>query len=343
MKPAALSFAPREWAGAFGDLGISVPVLLALSASGALDLSRALLLFGAVYVCSGLYFRIPLPVQPLKAATALVIARGLGGAALRACSLWMAAIFLLLPLTGLSEKINRAFTRTIVRGIQCGVGLLLFKAAYKLLVFAPHAAAAMPAGPGAGFPGLADIWTALWVLVIPQLPLTLGNSVAATCEVSRGYFGDGAARVEPGKISLSIGLANLVSAVFGGMPVCHGSGGVTAHHKLGARTAGATVIIGTVFIALSLALGSAGSAALLGAIPGWLLAVLLGYTGLLHTKLVFDPQSSLPVAAGMGLLGFLTSNLSYALALGLAAEAVKKVLEMRALNAEAGAGAKTAG
>lgn len=337
MKLLPISFAPREWAGAFGDLGISVPVLLALSAAGALDLGRALLLFGAVYVCAGLYFRIPLPVQPLKAATALVIARGLGGGALRACSLWIAAILIILSVTGLSEKINRVFTRTIVRGIQCGVGLLLFKAAYKLFVSVPHAAAFMPPGAGAGFPGLADIWTALWVLVIPQLPLTLGNSVAATCEVSRGYFGEGAARVEPGRISLSIGLSNLVSALFGGMPVCHGSGGVTAHHKFGARTAGATIIMGTLFILLSLALGSAGSAAALRAIPGWLLAALLAYTGLLHTKLVLDPLANLPVAVAMGLVGILTSNLSYALALGLAAEAVRKFRESRALKAGAAA------
>ncbi|MDP2864700.1 MAG: putative sulfate/molybdate transporter [Elusimicrobiota bacterium] len=334
MKAIPLSFAPREWAGAFGDLGISVPVLLALSASGALDLSRALFLFGAYYICAGLYFRIPLPVQPLKAATALVIAQGLGAAALKACSLWIAAIFIVLSCTGLSEKLNRVFTRTIVRGIQCGVGLLLFRAAYKLL-FSTQQASALPLS--SGFPGLADMWTALWVLVLPQLPLTLGNSVAATCEVSRGYFGDGAARVDPTRVSLSIGVSNLVSAVFGGLPVCHGSGGVTAHHKFGARTAGATIIMGTVFILLSLALGSAGSAAALGAIPAWLLAAMLAYTGLLHTKLLFDPLASLPVAAAMGLVGVVTNNLSYALALGLAAEAVRKLARSSAAKAGAAA------
>lgn len=324
FKPVKISFAPREWAGAAGDLGISVPVLLALSASGALDLSRALLLFGAVYISAGVYFRIPLPVQPLKAATAVVIARGLGETALRACSLWIAALFILFSVTGLSHKINRIFTRTIVRGIQCGVGLLLFSAAYKLLTAAPRAAFAPPFPSAAGFPGLADMWAALWVLVIPQLPLTLGNSVAATCEVSAKYFGEGAARVEPGRVSLSIGLSNLVSAVFGGMPVCHGSGGVTAHHKMGARTAGATIIMGTAFILLALVLSSAGSAALLGSIPPWLLAVLLAYTGFLHTKLVLDPLANLPVAVGMGLIGLVTQNLTYALAAGLAAEAAQK-------------------
>ncbi len=322
-KPIKISFALREWTGAAGDLGMSVPVLLALSAAGALDLGRALFLFGAVYVCAGLYFRVPLPVQPLKAATAVAIARGLGGEALRACSLWMAGLFILFSVTGLSNKINRIFTRTIVRGIQCGVGLLLLGAAYKILMAGPRAAWA-PFTPGQGLPGLAEMWTALWVLVIPQLPMTLGNSIAATCEVSNNYFGEGSARVEPGRISLSIGLSNLAAGLFGGLPVCHGSGGVTAHHKMGARTAGATIIIGTAFILLALALGSAGAAALLRAIPNWLLAALLAYTGVLHAKLVLDPQASLPVAVIMGFIGLATQNLTYALAFGLAAEAVRK-------------------
>jgi len=324
MAPIKISFAPREWAGAAGDLGMSVPVLLALSASGALDLGRALFLFGAVYVCAGLYFRIPLPVQPLKAATAVAIARGLGAQVLRACSLWIAVLFILFSVTRLSSTINRVFTRTIVRGIQCGVGLLLFGAAYKILTAAPRAAWAVPLSPGAGFPGLSDMWTALWVLVIPQLPMTLGNSIAATCEVSRNYFGEGAARVEPEKISLSIGLSNLAAGLLGGLPVCHGSGGVTAHHKMGARTAGATIIMGTAFMLLALALGSSGSAAILAGIPPWLLAALLAYTGLLHTRLVLDPHANLPVAAAMGLIGLATQNLTYALAFGLAAEIIKK-------------------
>ena len=319
MSRLPVSFAPREWAGAFGDLGISVPVLLALSASGSLDLGRAMLLFGAVYIGAGLYFRVPLPVQPLKAATAVVIARGLGGWALRACSLWMAAILLALSLTGLSQKLDRLFTRTIVRGIQLGLGLLLLRAAWKMMFF-KAAAAGGAVGTVIGLPPPADVWTALWVLVVPQLPLTLGNSVAATCDVCRGYFGSNAERVDAGRVSLSIGLANLFSSLLGGMPVCHGSGGVTAHHKFGARTAGSTMITGALFIALSLALGSAGSAALLRAIPGWLLGAMLAYTGLLHARLAWDREANLLVAAAMGLVGVVSNNLSYSLALGLAAE-----------------------
>lgn len=323
MSLRRISFAPREWGGAFGDLGISVPVLLALSASGALDLSRALVLMGAVYIGAGLYFRLPVPVQPLKAATALVIARGMGPQALMVCSLWMAAVLAFFSVTGLSDRINKVFTRTVVRGIQLGVGLLLLKAAWALLAAGPGAFPAA-ASASAVMPGPADLASIFWLLVLPQLPLTLGNSVAATCEVSRDYFGDGAERVVPRSVTMSVAAANLAAGLFGGMPVCHGSGGVTAHHKFGARTAGSTIILGSILILLALGLGSAGSAAVLSSIPGWLLAGMLGYTGLLHARLALDPKASLPVALVMGTVGLATSNLSYSLALGLAAEIARR-------------------
>jgi sulfate permease, SulP family len=315
-----LSFAPREWGGAFADLGVSVPVLLALAAAGAADLQRALLLFGAVYVAAGLWSRLPMPVQPLKAATAVVIARGLGGEALAACALWISGIFLLLSLTGLIERINKIFTLTIVRGVQLGTGLLLLGAAWKLLGRPPASALA----PAVGLPGLPSaemFWSALFVLVIPQLPMTLGNSVAATCAVSRDYFGPAAERVTPARVSLSIALSNLAAGLLGGLPVCHGSGGVTAHYKFGARTGGAPVIIGAAFILLALLLGREGAALLLGAIPGWVLAAMLAWTGLLHAGLAYDRRALLPVVLAMGLAGWYTKNLSYSLLIGLAAEA----------------------
>ena len=170
------------------------------------------------------------------------------------------------------------------------------------------------------------------MLVLPQLPLTLGNSVAATCDAIAGYFGPDAERVRPRPVTLSIAMSNLAAGLLGGLPVCHGSGGVTAHHKFGARTAGSTVILGAAFILLALGLGSSGAAAALAAIPGWLLAGLLAWTGLLHARIALDPEAVLPVALAMGALGLATSNLSYALALGLAAEGALRYTPLRRLQ-----------
>jgi sulfate permease, SulP family len=97
--------------------------------------------------------------------------------------------------------------------------------------------------------------TALTALVIAQIPLTFGNSVVATTDAERTYFGQGAIRVTPRRLASSIGTANIVAGLTHGLPVCHGAGGVTAHYRLGARTAGATVSAGVVYLALGLLLG----------------------------------------------------------------------------------------
>ena len=88
------------------------------------------------------------------------------------------------------------------------------------------------------------MWLALTSLVIAQLPLTFGNSVVATVDAEREYFGNAARRVTEDRMAWSIAGSNLVSGIFHGLPICHGAGGVTAHYKLGARTAGATLMVG---------------------------------------------------------------------------------------------------
>ena len=87
MQPAAarpLNAAPRlafdlqEWSGAFGDLGLLIPVVAALVIKNGFNGTSVLLVFGAAYILSALYYRLPMPVQPLKAMAALIIAQGLG-------------------------------------------------------------------------------------------------------------------------------------------------------------------------------------------------------------------------------------------------------------------------
>src|SRR5262249_2664816 len=86
--------------------------------------------------------------------------------------------------------------------------------------------------------------TAALVLVLPQLPLTFANSCLATADAARTYFGECATRVRPGRLALSLGLANLLAGAISGMPVCHGAGGLTAHRSFGARSGGAPIAMG---------------------------------------------------------------------------------------------------
>ncbi|WP_457576028.1 putative sulfate/molybdate transporter [Desulfomarina sp.] len=107
----------------------------------------------------------------------------------------------------------------------------------------------------AGLPAITDLTVALFVLVIPQLPMTIGNAIIANADLSREYFGEDSHRVTYRATTLSMAAANGLSFFLGGIPLCHGAGGLAAHYRFGARTAGSNLIIGTVFLALAVFTG----------------------------------------------------------------------------------------
>ena len=102
----------------------------------------------------------------------------------------------------------------------------------------------------------------------------------ATADAARTYFGERASRITPGRLATSLGTAGLLAGTIGGMPVCHGAGGLTAHYRFGARRAAAPALMGVVLLVLALALGG-GLAAVLAAFPLPILAGLLATAGLL--------------------------------------------------------------
>jgi hypothetical protein len=181
----------------------------------------------------------------------------------------------------------------------------------------PHLAAPDPSLPSFGFPPLAAFATAFFLLVVPQLPLTFGNAVVAVTDVAHREFGERAARVTPWRVCLSCGAGNVVSALIGGMPMCHGAGGLTAHVRLGARTAGMNLLLGGSLIAIGVLFG-AQVPAVLGLFPVWVLAAFLAYAGIRHALLVGDLRGAdLAIAVVAGLIGAWQSNLAYTAAIGL--------------------------
>jgi MFS superfamily sulfate permease-like transporter len=161
-------------------------------------------------------------------------------------------------------------------------------------------------------------WTALTLLVIPQVPLSFANSCLATADAARAYFGEAAERVRPGRLATTFGSANFLSAAISGMPVCHGAGGMTAHYAFGARTGGAPLVLGASLLVLAIGAGSS-LASLLGAFPLPVLAALLTVAGLLHIGLLRDLRGwrSWTIALVVGAVGF-ELNLTIGLAVGLA-------------------------
>ncbi len=106
-----------------------------------------------------------------------------------------------------------------------------------------------------GWPTRADFTFALFALVLPQIPMTLGNAVIAYADLSKDYFGKYSGKVTYPAACITMGLANLFSSCIGGMPLCHGAGGLAAHYRFGARTGGSNLIIGLIFMLLAVLLG----------------------------------------------------------------------------------------
>jgi hypothetical protein len=110
---------------------------------------------------------------------------------------------------------------------------------------------------GAGFrlpafhaPAWSDIVTGFVVLAIPQIPLSLGNSILATRQIASDLFPN--RPITARRIGFTYSLMNLINPFFGGIPTCHGSGGLTGHYTFGARTGGSVVIYGTMYAVLGL-------------------------------------------------------------------------------------------
>lgn len=385
LAPPKFRFNLAELSGALADLGVMLPLVLALISLNGVNASSAFVVVAFAYFLNAFAYRLPVPVQPLKALAAAALALGLTPGVITASAWWIAGIFLLLAVSGAVVWIGKLFPVPVVRGIQIGLGILLLRSAWALvtvpadgwegsLVFSGLsipwlwvatllAAAALAAGllwrpswagllvvlsgllfglmrfgapdlqlalavPSPVLPRLEDFGPAFVLLVLPQVPLSLANSVFATSDAARQYFGSAGERVSPRRLLLTMGTANLAAAALGGVPVCHGSGGLTAHYRLGARTGGALLIIGALFLALGL-LGGAGLLSLLRLIPFPALGILLAYVGVQHMLLAKDLIGfrAWTVALLVALLAWLTQNLALGFLGGVCLHAAWALLE----------------
>lgn len=317
------SFTWLEFSGSLGDLGTFLPLVLAMSITCHMDLGLILIWAGLLNVATGLLFRQPIPVQPMKAIAAVAITEGLTGGAITAAGLWMGAIMLVLALAGAVEWLARHTPGAVVRGLQVGIGaklawqgliwmgglpllggdswltvlvvgivvfwltrrklpglLLAFFAGFILLyAVQPHVFAGVHFKP----PELSlhwpqpSAWSAgLFAVAFPQLPLTLLNSVLAVCALSELYFpGRG---ISSRRMAVSVGLMNLLSVPFGGIPMCHGAGGLAAQYRFGARTGASVIMLGLLKIVVGVLFGGV-LVGLLSAYPRAILGLMLVAAG----------------------------------------------------------------
>jgi MFS superfamily sulfate permease-like transporter len=316
-----------EWAGAFGDLGTLLPFVVAYIAVVKIDPLGVLLAFGAAMIAVGVYYRTPVPVQPMKAIGAVAATQAsqaflVTPQAVFVSGLATGLIWLVLGLTGLAQKISRIVPRPIAIGIILGLGfgfmleglkmmaagwlvaglglaltLLLLAnrrvpAMFVLLVFG--AAAALLVDPGLArelvavemnfrLPQFAfgeirasDLLVGVVFLALPQVPLTFGNAILAITEENNRLFPD--RPLTERKACLSTGIMNLLGSAVGGVPMCHGAGGMAGHVRFGAQTGGAIVILG-VILCLTALFFSDSVTTLLRIFPVPVLGVVLFLTG----------------------------------------------------------------
>lgn len=321
VMPKAIRFDRNELAGAFGDLGLAIPLILAMILTNGLDPASVLIMFGLMHIVTGFAFGLPMPVQPLKAMAAIMLTTKLPKEYLFGAGLVVGVFFTLLALTRLANKLDKV-PRTVTRGIQFGLGinltlialgymqnggllgwilstvgvvviLILYNARKvppSLIVIALGVAASVIIGlpqnilngvgldaPKFFLPSMNGLLQGTLLLAIPQIPLSIGNSIIATALLTTDLFPS--RQVSARKLSLTYGLMNLVSPFFSGVPVCHGAGGLAGHYRFGGRTGGTVIIIGAIFLIIGLFFSRVVSE-VLSVFPLSLLGVLLFFTAL---------------------------------------------------------------
>lgn len=368
-----IKFNRQEFGGAFGDIGTDFPLIVALILATGLSTPGVLIVFGLMQILTGILYKIPMPVQPLKAMATLVIAQQIGGNVLLGGGLAIGVIMLILSATNLLTKISELIPKAVVRGIQLGLGLslsmlafqkyipaqgatglVLALAAFAVIVFLidnkkyPASIIALVLGifyvvifdihslhsgvlsfnlPQLTLPSLEDITKGLLLLALPQIPLSLGNSIIATKQVADDLFPD-KHTVTIKKIGLTYSLMNLIIPFFGGIPSCHGSGGMVGHFTFGGRTGGSVIIYGLFYVIIGMFFGTAFDS-IVKIFPLPILGVILVFEALSLMILVqdlIDKRRDFVIAL---LVGIIAAGISYGFIVALVLGTILYYLPLR--------------
>jgi MFS superfamily sulfate permease-like transporter len=123
-----------------------------------------------------------------------------------------------------------------------------------------------------------DFKIGFWEGAVPQLPLSVLNSVIAVCKLSSDLFPE-RAELSPARVSISVGLMNFIGCWFGAMPCCHGAGGLAGQYRFGGRSGASVVFLAIGKLALGLVFGNS-FVRILGQFPIGILGVMLLFSGI---------------------------------------------------------------
>ena len=355
MKLGPYEFNFRELAGSVGDFGTLLPLVIGYLTICHMNPTGLLVVLGVMNIVTGLFFRIPVPIQPMKVLAVVAIAAAWSPEKVYTSALVMGVVWLVMGLGGVMSRVAAYTPKSVVRGVQLALGVMLAVKGLWMMAggwllglvslgivlvasrfrHSPAALVLVVLGVGMAVfsgdvsgvgpvaftlptvtmfdPGL--IWPVLLEAGFAQIPLTATNAVIAAAGLMNDFWPE--RRVTEKELSVSMGAMNLAAPFFGGMPMCHGAGGVVSKHYFGARTGGANIIEGSFEIVLGL-LFAAGLVAVLGAFPLSVLGALLIMVGIELTKfagsLRFDMEL---LTALVVVLGAVTVNMAVGFIAGM--------------------------
>ena len=355
MRVASFEFNVRELAGSMGDFGTLLPLAIGYITVCKMDPCGLLVMMGLANIVTGLVYRLPMPIEPMKVLAVMAIAQGWTPEKVYTSAFVMGVVWLVMGVTGAMTHVARWTPRTVVRGIQLSLGALLAIEGLKLMGgswllgiisiaivllfrqnrYAPAAVVlvalgaitmafrgqlAAVAGVSFTLPPLASfsprlIWPVLRDGGLAQIPLTATNAVIATSALISRYWPE--RRVTERQLSLNMGVMNLVLPFMGGMPLCHGAGGLAGQYYFGARTGGTNIIEGAIEIALGLFL-AAGIASLFAAFPLAIVGAMMLLVGIELCKFARDlrlDRGLLPVVVTV--VGSVAANMGVGFVAGL--------------------------
>ncbi len=294
MKIGSFEFNMRELAGSFGDFGTLFPLAVGYIAVCGMNPAGLLVMMGLANIVTGLVYRLPMPIEPMKVLAVVAIAQQWSPSMIYASGFAMGMVWLFFSVTNIIGHIARITPVSVVRGIQVSLGVLLAVQAITMLSdswvlaavsiaivlvlrenrYAPATVVLMVLGilimlakgqlAQVTFTGLAlppmtafhpsEVWDTLVLAGFAQIPLTATNAVIATAALIAKYWPE--RPVSERKLSFNMGIMNLISPFFGGMPLCHGAGGLAGQYYFGARTGGTNIIEGVMELALGILLAT---------------------------------------------------------------------------------------
>ena len=360
-QPGGIRFDRNELSGAFGDIGTDLPLIVGMILAAGLHSSSVLVMFGLMQIVTALSYRMPMPVQPLKAVAVIVITGEIAPEVVYGGGLAIGVAMLVLTVTGAIAWLARTVPKAVVRGLQLGLGMQLALLALRdyvqadgtnglilagiafVLVLAlwgnrriPPAIPVIALGVayalvfkvtgrtfqdavGFNLPQVRPVsWdavvTGFLLLALPQIPLSLGNSILATRQIAEDLFPSKNITIR--KLSFTYAAMNLINPFFGGVPTCHGSGGLVGHYTFGARTGGSIIIYGSIFLTLGLFFAN-GFAGVVQIFPLPVLGVLLFFEGAALMAMIRDQAGDARSLFIVILTGLIAVGLPYGYAAGL--------------------------